>query len=172
MSHLFYTEEEEYQKQESLDKYKNLFEEYSQKPISLTEALTQMFISSNLEQNKINNFIINIIKQCKDLIQKNFDKIKEKYPSITQEDSIIISSYTCETIDRAFSPYKILNTNLVAEDRRNGLKAVSKYLYILLQLLRKLTRYYPTKENKYLFRCIGVKVNYMNDPFDDKSVPY
>ena len=61
---------------------------------------------------------------------------------------------------------------MVSEDRKNGLKNISKYFYILLSSLRKLKKYYPTKENKYLYRCIGVKVNYMIDPFNQKSVPY
>ena len=54
----------------------------------------------------------------------------------------------------------------------SGLKQISKYFYILLNSLRTLTKYYPTRENKYLFRCIGVKVNYMIDPFNKKSEPY
>ncbi len=62
---------------------------------------------------------------------------KKKYPKITKEDSIIISSYTCESKDNKFSPYKILNINLVSENRKEGLKNISKYLYILLKSLRK-----------------------------------
>lgn len=172
MSLLFYSEEEENLKEESIDKYKNIFEEYRNKNITLSEALEQLFTSSNVEQNKINNFITKILKECEDKINTNADKIKEKYPSITKEDALIISSYTCEAEDSDFSPYKILNKNLVSDDRKSGLKKISKYLYIFLKSLRKLERYILTKENKYLYRCIGVKVNYMIDPFNDKSVPY
>ena len=172
MSLLFYSEEEENLKIESIDKYKNLFEGYRNKTITLSEALYQLFTSSNIEQNKINVFITTIIEICEDKINTNSDKIKQTYPSITKEDALIISSYTCEAEDRLFSPYKILNKNLVSDDRRNGIKKISKYLYILLNSLRKLKRYTTTKENKYLYRCIGVKVNYMVDPFNDKSVPY
>ncbi len=172
MSLIFYTEEEENLKEESIDKYKNIFEGYKNKTITLSEALIQLFTSSNVEQSKINIFITKILEECEDKIKTNSDKIKEKYPSIIKEDALIISSYTCEAENTEFSPYKILNKNLVSDDRKKGLKNISKYLYIFLKSLRKLERYIPTKENKYLYRCIGVKVNYMIDPFNDKSVPY
>ena len=172
MSLIFYSEEEENQKEESIDKYKDLFDKYRNNSITLTEALTQMFTSSGVEKNKINNLITDLIQDCENKIETNFDKIKEKYPSLSKDDAIIISSYTCEAADNQYSPYKLLNRNMVSDDRRNGLKKISKYFYILLNSLRKLKKYYPTKENKYLFRCIGVKVNYMIDPFNKKSVPY
>ena len=172
MSLIFYSEEEENQKEESINKYKDLFDEYKNQTISLTEALTQMFTSSGVEKNKISDLISELIQDCKNKIESNFDKIKEKYPSISKDEAIIISSYTCEAEDNQYSPYKILNRNLVSDDRKNGLKNISKYFYILLNSLRKLKRYYPTKEKKYLYRCIGVKVNYMIEPFNKKSVPY
>ena len=172
MSLIFYTQEEENLKEESIDKYKNIFEGYKNQTITLSEALIQLFTSCNVEQSKINIFITKILEECEDKIKTNSDKIKEKYPSITKEDALIISSYTCEAENTEFSPYKILNKNLVSDDRKKGLKNISKYLYIFLKSLRKLERYIPTKENKYLYRCIGVKVNYMIDPFNDKSVPY
>ena len=172
MSLIFYSEEEENQKEESIDKYKDLFDKYKNNSITLTDALTQMFTSSGVEKDKINDLITDLIQKSKNKIETNFDKIIEKYPSLSKDDAIIISSYTCEAADNQYSPYKLLNRNMVSDDRRNGLKKISKYFYILLNSLRKLKKYYPTKENKYLFRCIGVKVNYMIDPFNKKSVPY
>ena len=172
MSLIFYSEEEENQKEESINKYKDLFDEYKNQTISLTEALTQMFTSSGVDNNKIDDLIKELIKDCKSKIEPNFGKIKEKYPSISKDEAIIISSYTYEAEDNQFSPYKLLNRNLVSDDRINGLKKISKYFYILLNSLRKLKKYYATKENKYLYRCIGVKVNYMIDPFNKKLVPY
>ena len=172
MSLIFYSEEEENQKEESINKYKDLFDEYKNQSISLIDALIQMFTSSGIEKNKIKDLITKLIKKCKNKIESNSNKIKEKYPSISKDEAIIISSYTCEAEDNQYSPYKILNRNLVSDDRKNGLKNISKYFYILLNSLRKLKRYYPTKEKKYLYRCIGVKVNYMIDPFNKKSVPY
>ena len=172
MSLIFYSEEGENQKEESIDKYKDLFDEYKSQSITLTEALIHMYTSSGVEKNKMNVLITDLIKDCKNKIELNLDKIKEKYPSITEDEAIIISSYTCEAEDNDYSPYKLLNKNLVSDDRINGIKKISKYFYILLKSLRKLKKYYPTKENKYLYRCIGVKVNYKIDPFDKKSVPY
>ena len=172
MSLIFYSEEGENQKEESIDKYKDLFDEYKSQSITLTEALIHMYTSSGVEKNKMNVLITDLIKDCKNKIELNLDKIKEKYPSLTEDEAIIISSYTCEAEDNDYSPYKLLNKNLVSDDRINGIKKISKYFYILLKSLRKLKKYYPTKENKYLYRCIGVKVNYKIDPFDKKSVPY
>ena len=172
MSLIFYSEEGENQKEESIDKYKDLFDEYKSQSITLTEALIHMYTSSGVEKNKMNVLITDLIKDCKNKIELNLDKIKEKYPSITEDEAIIISSYTCEAEDNDYSPYKLLNKNLASDDRINGIKKISKYFYILLKSLRKLKKYYPTKENKYLYRCIGVKVNYKIDPFDKKSVPY
>jgi hypothetical protein len=102
----------------------------------------------------------------------NKNEINAKYPNISDEDILIICSYTCESIDANFSPYKILNRNLVSENRENGLRIVSKYLFIFLKSLRKLPRYYPDKNNGYLYRCINRHINYKIDPFDQKSVPY
>ena len=168
MSLIFYSEEGENQKEESIDKYKDLFDEYKSQSITLTEALIHMYTSSGVEKNKMNNLITGLIKDCKNKIELNLDKIKEKYPSLTEDEAIIISSYTCEAKDNKYSPYKLLNKNLSSDDRINGIKKISKYFYILLKSLRKLKKYYSTKENKYLYRCIGVKVNYKIDPFDKK----
>ena len=70
---------------------------------------------------------------------------------------IEICSYTYESEMKIFCPYKLLNTNLTSDDRKNGVRNVSKYLYILLKALRKLPRYYLT--DKYLYRCITHLVN-------------
>ena len=71
-----------------------------------------------------------------------------------------------------FSPYRTLNRNLASGNREEGLKKVSKYLFILLNALRKLKRYYPDEEQKYLYRGIKVMVNTKIDPFNPKLVPY
>ena len=76
------------------------------------------------------------------VIDKNLGKIKNKYPNITNEDIQIISSYTCESKDENLSPYKLLNKNLVSENRKQGIQKISKYLFIFLNSLRKLERYY------------------------------
>ena len=99
MSLLFYSDEEENLKEESIDKYQNLFEKYRNKNITLSEALNQLFTSSGVGQNKINDFITKILEECEDKIKTNSDKIKTNYPSITKEDALIISSYTCEAED-------------------------------------------------------------------------
>ena len=77
-----------------------------------------MFKSSNLNTKKINELTEDILTKCKERIDSDFDSIKKKYENITKEDAYIICSYTCESDDRTDSPYRILNQNLVAEDRK------------------------------------------------------
>ena len=153
MSLNFYCEEEDESKKEvSLNKYKYIFSAFEKNTPSLSEALTQMYKSLSLDDNKINELINDIINTCKGTIDSDFDSIKMKYNNITKEDAYIICSYTYESEMKIFCPYKLLNTNLTSDDRKNGVRNVSKYLYILLKALRKLPRYYPT--DKYLYRCI------------------
>ena len=61
---------------------------------------------------------------------------------------------------------------MVSEDRKEGIKNISKYLFILLKSLRKLDKYYPNEKEKYLYRCINTKVNLNYDIFNKKLVPY
>ena len=156
MSLNFYCKEEENSREESINRYKNIFKNYEKKTPSLSEALTQMFRSADLGKEKIKELTEDIINQCKDRIDPDFDIIKKKYENITKEDAYIICSYTCESIDREYSPYRILNQNLVSNNRQNGVNNVSKYLYIFLKSLRKLPRYYP--EKKVLYRCLTCHV--------------
>ena len=172
MSLTFYSKEEDNNREESVDNYKKIFIEYEKKLPSLSEALKQMFQNSNLDTNLVNDLTDDIIDKCQKTIDKNYEQIKKKYDKISKDDAYIICAYTCESKKGQYSPYKLLNQNLVSDNRQNGIKNISKYLYIFLKSLRKLTRYYPTKTNKYLYRCIRFKVNLSKDPFNDKMVPY
>ena len=151
MSLAFYSEQEENEKEESLNNYKYLFSEYQQNLPSLEDALNQLFKSKNINDSKINELTLDILNKCKKVIETNFNKIQNIYNNISKEDSYIICSYTCESKESDKSPYKILNKNMAEENRKYGIQNVSKYLYIFLKSLRKLKRYHPTKENKYLY---------------------
>jgi len=168
-----YENDEEIEKEESINNYQDLFTPYIESPPSLQESLEQLFISSGKNDDESNQLANNIIFKCDIKIETAFPQITLKYPEITQEEAKIIASYTCECdTGSEFSPYKILNRNLISENRRQGIKNISKYLFILLKSLRKLTRYYPDSKNKYLYRCINSIVNYTIDPFDSNKVPY
>ena len=117
-----------------------------------------MYKSQNINEIKINQLTKDILDKCNKTIEKNFQKIKNKYQNISRNDAQIISSYTCESIEREYSPYRILNKNLVESDRQRGVQNVSKYLYILLKSLRKLPTY-KLSNNDFLFRAINQKVN-------------
>ena len=170
MSLDFYCEEEENIREESINNYKNLFSNFESNPPTFSEALTQMFESLELNNNKVKELTDDILAKCQKRIDPDFNVIKKKYENITKEDAYIICSYTCESKEKKYSPYRILNQNLVSDDGRNGVKNISKYLYIFLKSLRKLPRYYP--KNKYLYRCLTIKVSLSNDPSNQKMVPY
>lgn len=171
MSLIFYADNEETAKEESINKYKDLFEEYTIKCPTLKEALKQMFISSGASQNKASELTTNILTEVKDFIEPKFDEIQKKYSNITLDDAFTICSYTYELYgdDSIYNIYKLLNTNLVSNNRMQGIRNVSKYLFLLLKSLRKLSRYYP---KKYLYRCISVLVKLDYDSFNKKFVPY
>ena len=164
MSLDFYCEEEENYREESINKYKFLFSKFDKKAPSLKEALTKMYERLNLDKKIIDEMTREIIDGCKDSIDSKFDAINFKYDNITKEDAYIICSYTCELQEKykMFSPYKILNQNLVENDRKKGVRNVSEYFYILLKSLRKLPRYYP-KDNGKLYRCLTRQVNISQD---------
>ena len=168
MSIIQYCDEEE-EKEETVNNYKDLFNEYKIKLPTLEEALNQMFTLSGVHKNKTDELIKDILDKCKEKIEKNFSKIKEKYDKIDKNDAYIICSYTCEASDPKYSPYKILNINLVSNDRKKGIKIISKYLYILLKSLRKLTIVIP---KNYIYRCLRNKVSLEKDPDNDKWIPY
>ena len=170
MSLNFYCKEEDNSREESINKYQNLFSNYDKNPPSLKEALNQMFKSSDLNNIKINELTEDLLSRCKEKIDPKYDEIKGKYNNISKEDAYIICSYTCESEERQYSPYRILNQSLVSDDRQRSVRNVSKYLYIFLKSLRKLPRYYP--KNKYLYRCLTCKVNLSKDPNNEKLVPY
>ena len=174
MSHIFYNEEENNNNEDSIDNYKDMFIEYENNKPTLSEALTQMFNSSDIKssQYEVEELVNDILSKCKSTIEKTFDKITKKYPYITKNDAYIICSYTCESCDSFMSPYKLLNTSLVSDNRQNRINKISKYLYILLASLRKLKRYYPNPKNNYLYRCINCKVNLAEDPFNKKYIPF
>ena len=170
MSLDFYCEEEENNREESINKYKNIFANYESNSPTLSEALIQMFESCELDNDKVKDLTDDILSKCKKGIDPDFNIIKKKYENITKEDAYIICSYTCESKERKYSPYRLLNQNLVSDDRKNGVINISKYLYIFLKTLRKLPRYYP--KTKYLYRCLTIKVNTSKDPNNEKIIPY
>ena len=151
--------------EETINNYKDLFKEYGNNLPSLEEALLHLYNSAGFSEEESNKYTNDILDKTKYKLNfKDFynNKIKKEYPNISFEEAQIIASYTYEADNETYSPYRILNINLVEEDRKNGLKKISKYFYILLLSLRKLPKYIP--EKKVLYRCIRKKVNYMYDP--------
>ena len=71
MSLNFYCEEEENNREESINKYKNLFSNYESNPPSLSEALIQQFESNAIESDKTKRLTEDIINKCKERIDPN-----------------------------------------------------------------------------------------------------
>ena len=78
MSLYFYCKEEDNNREESINRYKYLFTNYEKKVPSLSEALTQMFKSKNLDYKGAYELTMDIITKCKERIDPNFYFIKKK----------------------------------------------------------------------------------------------
>lgn len=113
---------EGFEQEESINKYKELFIDFIQNPPSLKESLVQLFTSAGLSNNKINNYSKEIESTSEKFVNDNWNKITGKYSSLKRDEAIIILTYTSEAIDSSYNPYKILNRNLVSKNRKERLK--------------------------------------------------
>ena len=111
MSLIFYSKEEDYGKEESVNHYNSLFSSYKNLTPNLSDSLNQMFKSENIDDKKCSELTEDILDKCKNKIEPKLAEIKEKYKNISKEDAYIICSYTCESKESIYSPYKILNKN-------------------------------------------------------------
>ena len=104
MSLNYYCEkEEERNKEISVNKYKYLFTDYEKNIPSLSEALTQIYNSLNLDDIKCKELVNEVIKKCKERIDSEYKEITLKYPNITKEDAYIICFYTFQSNLQIFS---------------------------------------------------------------------
>jgi hypothetical protein len=167
----YYPPNEDIEKYESINKYENIFFEYSKELPSIKEALHQLFKSSDISDQKAYDLVQDILSKAGKVVEFNYKYIQEKYPMISTEDAIIISSYTCEceSAYSDYSPIKIVNRKL-NEESREEIKSISKYLFIFLKAIRKLDRFYP--KGKYMFRCINKKVNLDEDYLNNNIISY
>ena len=170
MHHSFYSINEEYHFENSLEDFKYLLEDYVEKPPTLEEALMKLFQNAGLSQKDSKDIYNNLNKVCNHKVNNNWNLICEKNEGISKEDALILSSYTYEpeNMYKDYSPYRLLNTSLVAKDRKKGVINVEKYLFLFLRALRGLKR---CKKN-CLYRCLPNKVKLEKDLKDNKYIPY
>ena len=123
MSKSFYSENEEMNFEESLNKYEFLFKDIELKPPTLEDALIELFRNAGLSEKDSKEIYNHLYKICNNRVNEKFDEIRKQNPKISKEDALIISSYTYEPkkMYEKFSPYRLLNTNLVSADRKNGI---------------------------------------------------
>ena len=136
----FTTKEEETTTKESINNYKNIFESYTKQIPSLKDALEQMFISAGASNDKVEELITEIIASVDEFITKNFNSIKEKYGNITKEEAMTISAYTYELSEGKYNIYRILNTNLVAQNRQQGIKNILKYFIPFINSFKEIDK--------------------------------
>ena len=170
MSKKFYSENEELNLEESLNKYEYLFKDIKSKPPTLEEALIDMFENAGLTKKDAKELYDHLYLMCNQRVQDKWNSIEHEHKNISKNDALVISSYTYEPKKKfeKFSPYRLLNTNLVATNRKSGVINVEKYLFLFLRALRGLNK---TKKD-VLFRCISCKVKLEKDPNNNKYVPY
>lgn len=169
MSKTFYSPNEE-NTFDSLNNYEFLLKNYSSKPPTLEEALIELFRNGGASPNEAKDIYNHLDLTCNEKVNKNWSSIRSQNKDISKNDALIISSYTYEPkkMYEKFSPYRLLNTNLVSDNRKNGVQNVEKYLFLLLSSLRRMTK---CKKN-CLFRCISNNVKLEKDPNNPKYVPY
>ena len=167
MSRTIGKNDSENEKVESINNYRDLFKPLVRKPPTIESALDQLYESMELEDPETQRNIV--ISECKKYVEKNFEKIKNVHPNVTEEEALVIAIYSYEDSKSKLSPYRVLNTNLVSNDRKNGIKKVTEYCFLLLKSIRNLT---PFKmDGKLLFRGLRVKVNQIQSD-NPNYVPY
>ena len=166
----FHSENEQLNLDESLDKYEYLFKDFRDNPPTLAEALTELFENARLTKKDAKELYDHLYLMCNQRVQDKWNLIKQEYYNISKNDALVISSYTYEPKIKfeKFSPYRLLNTNLVATNRKSGVINVEKYLFLFLRALRGLNK----KKKNALFRCISCKVKLEKDPNNNKFVPF
>ena len=170
----FYTKKEDLIKdEESLydqKALKEIFEDYNHFPPSLSAALYELFLSTGINSQIAEKFTNEILSKSKAILESNKELLIQQYPTLSEKESLIIASYTCEFEDpnyRNYSPRKIMNIKLC---ETNGIYSINKYFYLFLKSLRQLDRYYP--KQKVYYRCINKKVDLEFDYLNDKVIPY
>ena len=138
MSDKFYSQNEELNFDDSLDKYEFLFKDMNSKPPTLEEALIEMFRNAQLSPKESKEIYDHINLVCSNRINEKWDLIKAEHPDISKNDALIISSYTYEPkkMYEKLSPYRLLNTNLIATDRKSGVINIEKYLFLFMIAVR------------------------------------
>ena len=170
MSQKFYSANEELNFDDSLDNFEFLFKDIKTKSPSLKDALMEMFLNAQLSKDDSQKIYDDLVLHCTNRINDKWEAIKQEHPNISRDDALVISSYTYEPLQmyEKYSPYRLLNSNLVATNRKNGVRNVAKYLYLFLRALRGLKK---CKKN-CLFRGINCKVKLEKDPNNTKYIPY
>ena len=104
----------------SINDYEYIFDDFITETPTLIEALMQMYTSSGVSWIKSNKIINEIISKVDQHLKKN--EICVKYSYISFEEAQMLTTYTCELSNLENSNnniYKILNENLVSEDRKS-----------------------------------------------------
>ena len=80
MSLHYYCVGEDNEKEESINNYKDLFQDYVDNPPSLDEALKQVFISGGVPEEKLNDYMKDITGKISKFIGDREIQIKKNIP--------------------------------------------------------------------------------------------
>ena len=76
MSQCFYADNEDSSKEDSVDKYENIFEEYKRKCPTLNEALEEMLVGAGATKDKTNELIKEILAQIDEFLTIKQEKMR------------------------------------------------------------------------------------------------
>ena len=124
---------------------KNLFDvssviEYKE-PDIIEEIITEEDIYEVLKRIDVKD-PESTLERCKEAIHINKD-ILSNYYLLSNEEALLIASYTYEGKANEASPYKIINKKLRERDIQDQLTNQKSYIRLLLRALRKLPRTKP-----------------------------
>jgi hypothetical protein len=93
-----------------------------------------MFENAGLTKKDAKELYDHLYLMCNKRVQDKWNLIEHEHENISKNDALAISSYTYEPKKKfeKFSPYRLLNTNLVATDRKTGVINVEKYLFLYI----------------------------------------
>ena len=83
-----------------------------------------------------------ILENCKEVVKSNWREISKSY-ALSEEEAVLVNSYTYGGASNLSSPYRIINKKLRERDIQDQLTNKKSYLRLLLRALRKLPRTKP-----------------------------
>ena len=142
-----YIIKERIEEYKSLDEDKESFEKYVDSPPTLEEALKALGVPEPKTA----------AKDAKEKSKEAKESLDIKFVPLTDDEAGAIACYTFNKIKvRGILLYKVVNTGIVTERKKDILKNYRKFIYLFLCGLRKLQKY--ELNSKTIYRGIDIRV--------------